>query len=425
MAVLQGFCDGKKQSEIAAELILAVGTVKTYMGHVYIKLELNHLKIGERRRFLFQEVCPALKHIVPPPDDEDESLQMMIIPYEIEQMVDDDERALLAIEPHQAIKVKSPPQSPQFLPPGQRMFTGSWLWTTFFLGIVLTGILGYFLYPRLFPPETQFIVHTTEPDTFIATFVDEVEVTRVHKITTTPQPTSQPQTIMITTTPLPTSPPEQVEVVVVVTATNEPKPTEDLGGAELGSRFEDDFEMGFGSHWEVISGELGMMQGWLTVTKPYNATRTEHFTMLPDVIWKNVVVEIEIEEFDGGNKAHNGAGGIIIGYQEDGSAVVLVYYPSGYGMEFGLLTPEKQLNIIPGTKSDGDYIGNSSSTIKIEVKEDLVYGYINNKLVTFTQVSEPTTGEIGLWFRTSNFHSYINEYAPRIEWIRVETLPEE
>ena len=432
--VLQHFCNGLPYKKIAAELTVGLATIKSHMGHVYMKLGLTELDPPARKMILYQEVCPALKQIEIKPDTPDQTYALIEVPFEVEQMVDEDERALFALpsgveqdfareEPIKTIQIKDPaPLVP--INYGRRLPCG-WVMILCVMSLLIGAGLIYIFMPRLFPPETEVVYQTGVP--FIATFVDEVEVTRVHEITTTPMPTLQPQTVMITTTPLPTSPPEQVEVVVVVTATEAPSPTINPQVVEPGFVFEDDFETGPDPKWEIISGELGMRQGWYTVTEPHPGYQTEHITILSDHIWKNVSVELEMLKLDMFTtvKERSAAGGIIVGYQENGEAIGFIFRSGSLGLEFATLSPERQWSAMKGTYSNVAHFRYGASQIRVEVKRDMTYAYVDDELATYTQVTGYKPGQVGLWFRTNSSQGSLDYYVPRFDYIKVEALPVE
>lgn len=194
LEILQHICNGLDYQTIADELFLAVGTVKTHMGNIYKKLELYNLPVEQRRKLLFQDLCPALENIkirsVSTVDDEPET-----VPDRIMKMVEEDERSIVPYYPGPLV------QRPenihvidvQSAPPPRRgcrnMLIG------ILIGIVFALIAGFLLW-RILIVIGQLTV----------TPVVSVEV----KPTTTPEPE------------LPTSSPIVTEIVLIVTAT--PKP---------------------------------------------------------------------------------------------------------------------------------------------------------------------------------------------------------
>jgi len=411
--ILQDVCNGMLYPEISKKLFIAEGTIKSHMGSVYIKLGLGQVKRSEKRILLFQEICPALNQYEFPPDSNDQENFIGEIPLEIEKMVEEDQRALLVIDSNESdfkdyeaeiikrenIQIIDPTPKSE---PRLRRFPWGWL----IIGLIIGAGLVYLILTRYFPPTPEIIVHTSEPFVMVESKVEAIEVTKI-----------------VTPTHGPKEPSPTVEqAIVVVTATAQPTPTSDVRNVEPGFVFEDDFETGPDPAWEVISGELGMRQGWYTVTKPFNEVKTEHFMILSEYVWNNVSIEIGIQSFYGDVQSFNGAGGIIFRYLEDGSGIGLIFYPKGYGLEFGILSPERQWTMLDGTQATGDWISADGTTITVEVKDDLYYAYINNKLVTFTQIPNTEAGKIGLFFRTNREYNHLDQYAPRIDWIRVVSL---
>lgn len=96
-AVLRLRCQGMDYRSIGRELNIKVGTVKSTMAAVYIKLGLEWVANSERHKVLFQEACPALESEAlpePPPESKQESHP----PKRVMKMVEADERALMVVE---------------------------------------------------------------------------------------------------------------------------------------------------------------------------------------------------------------------------------------------------------------------------------------------------------------------------------------
>lgn len=102
--VLKGVCEGKPYKQIAKELFLSIETIKTHMGHVYLKLGLMDLPPTLRRKIIFEEYWPVFKEF-----DFDESIIHQDEPEDTEEpepvsekvieIVEKDELALIVVEP--------------------------------------------------------------------------------------------------------------------------------------------------------------------------------------------------------------------------------------------------------------------------------------------------------------------------------------
>ena len=60
--VLKLVCEGLSYKLVGEELYISENTVKTHMGNIYVKLELDSLADSERKIVLHQEFCPALHY---------------------------------------------------------------------------------------------------------------------------------------------------------------------------------------------------------------------------------------------------------------------------------------------------------------------------------------------------------------------------
>ena len=58
--VLRLFCEVMNYRDVAEALVISVKTVKTHMGHIFMKLGIDHLSRDQRRIVVFQKYCPLL-----------------------------------------------------------------------------------------------------------------------------------------------------------------------------------------------------------------------------------------------------------------------------------------------------------------------------------------------------------------------------
>ena len=58
--ILKLFCEGNKYKAIGETLFIGENTVKTHIGNIYIKLGLEHLPSSARRMIIYQTYCPAV-----------------------------------------------------------------------------------------------------------------------------------------------------------------------------------------------------------------------------------------------------------------------------------------------------------------------------------------------------------------------------
>lgn len=235
------------------------------------------------------------------------------------------------------------------------------------------------------------------------------------------------------TTPIPINT-VYIREVPTKTATNIPPvintieslPTETISYTiqPVGYEFFDDFELGLSDQWKIQYGQLGMVDGKLTVTAPSKGTQTYHYVVLKDLYWGDVTVEVELASFNDllNGTASDGVGAIVFHQGASFKAAGLMFYPRYEGMEFGTFSEDGEWLSLPASFVSGLKIGfdlyNSVHTIKVVSKGDTYIVYIDNRKITSATISGSDVGEIGLWFRTSTYGD-VEFYAPRIESIRI------
>ena len=102
--VLKLFCEGNDYKTIGEILFIKESTVKTHIGHIYIKLGLDHLPSSARRMIIYQTYCPAVHEFdltshgeepVKPEPVKPEPMEPEPVPDEVIDMVNEDEHALV------------------------------------------------------------------------------------------------------------------------------------------------------------------------------------------------------------------------------------------------------------------------------------------------------------------------------------------
>jgi hypothetical protein len=192
----------------------------------------------------------------------------------------------------------------------------------------------------------------------------------------------------------------------------------------VGYEFFDDFEFGLSDQWEIQYGQLGMVDGKLTVTAPSKGTQTYHYIVLDDLYWGDMTIEVELAPFDGihyGCDA-NGAGEIILHQGLDSQAAGFMYCARYEGVQLGTFIDDGEWSILPGSYVSG-WPQNFSfhggwHTIKIVSKGGTYVAYIDNKKITSATIPGSKIGAVGLWFRTHTSDSP-ELYSPRIESIKI------
>ena len=116
LQVLDLRCQGMKYAKIGRQLSIAVPTVKTDMGRVYMKLGLDVIEPSQRLKTLYDTVCPLLELIksemrkakagtvekTPAPEVVDGEVipeKEAPIPPKVKDMVEEDEKAMVPLRP--------------------------------------------------------------------------------------------------------------------------------------------------------------------------------------------------------------------------------------------------------------------------------------------------------------------------------------
>jgi DNA-binding CsgD family transcriptional regulator len=125
--VLKLFCEGKAYKTIGENFFIDEDTVKTHMGHIYIKLGIRELPVSARRMVIYQTYCPAIHDMdlvqdgkvpVEPEPEELESMEPEPVPDEVIDMVNQDEKALVVVEP-EIIEIPPYNDEPKTKPTGE------------------------------------------------------------------------------------------------------------------------------------------------------------------------------------------------------------------------------------------------------------------------------------------------------------------
>lgn len=231
--------------------------------------------------------------------------------------------------------------------------------------------------------------------------------------------------------PYPTYTPQQA---IVITATPPPStPTRTaLPIQSTGFVFEDDFENGLDSNWNIKYGELGMANGKLTIISPFSKQHSNYLAVLDGYYWGNYKVTFEIAPFEdtGAFESDNGQVAILLRYQEGQDNVG--FYMSGgtVGVQFGKYTKNKEWelyasSLVTGREGDFNFYPNplNPSTITIECIGNTYTAYINDKKINSFNVPGVEQGQIGFWFLNGTFaESRKDGVAARIEYIIIEAL---
>jgi hypothetical protein len=286
----------------------------------------------------------------------------------------------------------------------------------FIFGIIVgMGVMALILF--------QFIPGETPNNANLLDEAQIIEQTVIQEVTV-----EVPATVLVSAQvgPTQTSRVEQV----VVTATQPPPTPTDIPAPvlETGFIFSDDFKYGPDPAWEVVYGEPGMANGKYTVVTPFNETISKHYSVVSDLYWDNLSIDIELSAFRTGNLSSARAyGAIIVHYLPDSGGVGLLIYPGSNGIQFGLIDSNREWTLLDSTFVKGsnftfDFIYNPYA-IRLEVRGDTYLAYINGELITSATIPDYDYGLTGLWMSTNSRLNEPNYYAPRFEYITIESLP--
>lgn len=273
--VLRLFCDGLKYADIARELVISENTVKTHMGNIYVKLGLEYLDDGPRKKALHEVFCRALKEevieptgeIVPPDEPEPEP-----VPAHVMALVIRDENALVPVPSGRVISIRPVPATK---PPRQPR-RGRWLLFGMILGTALTGCVVYASWQALLWLDARFGPRA-------ATVVSQLTGVPTDQSTETASAdtTEAPTAIVSPTT----------ELVVVNTLPPEQQPTQTNAPATPTGPtvlFQDNFDTGLSEYWEVLSGSPVVVNGRLTANEPT-------WLAIGDPSWDDYIIEFDAD----------------------------------------------------------------------------------------------------------------------------------
>lgn len=376
LEVLQGFCAGNTYREIGANIHIAEGTVKTYMGNVYMKLGLNYLPPAQRRRILLQDVCLELGKIEIKPQPPNQKFEMIEVPPEVEKMVEEDERALLAIDQPEIIHLDPIPI--RDLKPRRRL-PCSWIMIVGLTGILLGIALVIYILSQTSIPFPLLPVPTTE-----------VEIRNTDAI-------EEPTESIV----------EETQDMKASAATMEPNPLL----VPSGFVFEDDFEDGIDKDDWFLTEGLGMAKGRLTIIDPEGYERGEpYWALVKNHVWGDVSINAMFLRY-----TYDVI--VVIKYMPDGDSLGMRYDGHGSYVELGLSTKSGEWKPYAGTKSS--WLESNSPNFRIDLVGEIIRVYLGgeNDPVSTLQIPDPQFGDapVGIFFTAS-------QSKVVIEHFRVESL---
>ena len=278
--VLGFFCQGLEYEEIEKITKTPVPTLKSHMGRVYVKLELDQLTKTGRIAKVHQVYCPLLKELqgaqktpstnptaAPSPIPEEKPIP---VPAAIVKMVEEDEYFMAHYKDPPVIIIPSKPsQKPlvtKMVGPAIGLVIGGGL-------CVCIAAVLIFLYwnqnrAQFTSPPNQPVSQPTQSQGQV---INPTEPSQVIVVTATSLPESN------TSVPAPTSGPAVVPTAI-------PAPVIPLP-------FSDNFDTGPSQYWKVLSGT------WITADGRYTTTTPDTWSIvaLDDPTWKNYHVHVNVK----------------------------------------------------------------------------------------------------------------------------------
>jgi DNA-binding CsgD family transcriptional regulator len=269
LEILRLRCEGLEILPISEMLIETEWVVKQEIGRIYIKLGLDkHTKI-QRYKALFEEYCPAVEEAdLPPP--EPERAEPELIPEEVERMVEEDEREIVSRGQKPLVSITVKDASPRRRPT-QCLLVGLAL-SALSVGCAVCCAVAVFLWPVV----KRGILAEATPATAIS------------------QDTPTP----VIRTEVPTREATQ-EVPVDATATPTPVLVSTVP-------FFDDFDDALDPAWQVVSGDVAIVNGRLTTSNGVTLwvggsawkDYTVEFESWPNGSWDSDAISVRIQDID-------------------------------------------------------------------------------------------------------------------------------
>lgn len=254
--VLSMFCQGKSYEEIAKQLFISNGAVRSHLANIYESLGMDLLSVYERRKVIFQQYCPALQEF----DFEkrkNEPKEPVPSPSYVLDLVDEDEKALIVIDQgfngkkEEPIPPDTPPRPPR--PPIGRILR--WIILVIFIGfLIIGGVRVYIWLSELLSEQQHALDNNVQSDQMKPKdFVEETPII------------SEPDSF--------TNTPDFIQPPVL------PQP-------EI--LFIDNFDAGLSSGWQVAYGNPLMVNGLLT-------TDEDTMMIIGNSEWTDYAVEFDAD----------------------------------------------------------------------------------------------------------------------------------
>lgn len=416
LEILTKVCEGKNYQEIGDDLFIKKGTVSKTMSDIYVKLGLWNIEDRTRRRDVLRDYfCTALNEIQATPAGREkylgraETYEHDLVGTKARQLSDSDRsRILRMVEEDESEIIHREREIIHVVPLRQGWNLGRALF------LILVGAAAVYALGRIIPG----IFPGPMADTQLEPQITEVIVYQDREVTVEVTSTSDPAVV----NPSPVV--EYVEVVITATSLPSSPTPEPIVVQEPGFVFVDDFELGPDPAWEVQYGEPGMSSGNYSVLAEFDTDiRTKHFALIDGLIWDDVQIDFRLDAFEPFHSGQDAEGAVILHYDELNGGVGFRIFPGSDGLEFGILSPDKEWTEIPSSHvDDSPSLYNRSHSFRIEVIGDAYIAYVDDVRYTSASIEGFDVGKIGLWFLASKAVSYQENFAPRFQEIRIESM---
>ena len=376
--VLRLVCEGLRYKLVGEELHIEENTVKSHMGNIYIKLELDSLVDPERKKVLYQEFCPALQEMDVIPEVVEDQEEPDPVPESVLAMVVRDETDIILMPPREIIDYTPNPDR-------NRPSRLRWLMFGIIIGAILTTLIVYLAWNNDQLNLLPLSPAVPTPQGLVSEIPEKQPEEIVLVVTATPELTipSANQAVLETTEV--DSAPSQTETMA---PTNTPLAPDFTSTPIMNLPYQDTFDLRLDPKWQPMIGVWRVVDGKLTIDPGSGAGQI----FIGDPQWSNYTVEVDAWMEDWVKPVH-----IIVRAEDDG---YMAFQISIKGTDLYLYSDGESRVIahsdigmydVPG---DGRY--GKSFHIQIDVNEDIYTAYVNGIQTLQVQDGTRSQGRIGL-----------------------------
>jgi DNA-binding CsgD family transcriptional regulator len=364
--VLKLVCEGLPYKDVGKELFITEGAVKAHMANIYEKLGLIYITGTLRSKALFETYCPALKSGVFETTS-DEPVEPEPAPEEVIKIVEQDERALVIVEPDVIEMI--PPEQPK----KKRRRRNRWKWI---LVVVLLGLVTFGGF-KLYEWGRDFLLNFQNQPIQEQADIDDIVQQTYHA-----QPTIQP-------TKIPTK-----EAVIVPTNTElPPKPVPTRTPASIITLpFEDDFSQGFNSVWDLQFADWMVKNGKASIIETENLATGWAIINDPTLNNYRLKVHIDVPHM---YSAAQGEMFIMVRYDQNREKQLLLKFNSLSKVHWAQLTRGMQ-GYVEAIDDPSKFYYPSSADVVIEVNGNNFTAWVGGQMVGNISLSGYENGGIAL-----------------------------